>query len=496
MVRRSDRLLGRPSDDPPPPPYKAAAASPLIVAETTTTTTEVVTTTTTQTTTHFFSSPWNLKRRGTPIPSSPRQSTSASSTVVNGSIAAPELMPGVLRVDKDLPPIPSEDLHSSSQNETHSEQQSSSKCHTKAGTKSLLVDVDGLPQSFLSASISRKETSPPSPFPSHPTSALAHAALGLGLPHVMPRASPISSSTSEINTVAFVTSPSHSSPRRSNAHLGQFWSAQRPKANSSSEKDLAVDKVALDTRRSRGISFGASLLNLGNDSKKQKEHHSPSKPLSRRASFWSRKKNASSADTSPLPAPAVNDFVPLPLLNLHTGTLFDVDLRIPSPDSISGSTHTRGLSRSHSDRARPRETSATVSNNTDYKEPVPKLCLLCPTTTDSLALSRPHSFIDGSSSMGSVSDASCPSQGPDPPNKRPRAYTNPPLLHGLPGNVLLTSLHASSPVGSATSPNPSYNRTHVEVVKPQIGEESPEIYLHRLSAAVSKAEIATILASR
>jgi hypothetical protein len=54
----------------------------------------------------------------------------------------------------------------------------------------------------------------------------------------------------------------------------------------------------------------------------------------------------------------------------------------------------------------------------------------------------------------------------------------------------------SPSVNPAGSPWPSLNQSVVEIVKPQIGEESPEVYLNRLVAAVSKAEIATILASR
>ena len=36
----------------------------------------------------------------------------------------------------------------------------------------------------------------------------------------------------------------------------------------------------------------------------------------------------------------------------------------------------------------------------------------------------------------------------------------------------------------------------MEIPKPQLEDESPEVYLQRLIEAVSKAEVATVLASR
>ncbi|KAI0079601.1 hypothetical protein K474DRAFT_1591777 [Panus rudis PR-1116 ss-1] len=95
---------------------------------------------------------------------------------------------------------------------------------------------------------------------------------------------------------------------------------------------------------------------------------------------------------------------------------------------------------------------------------------------------------------------------------RPRAQTNPPFLQRLSINLFGSpSAPASnpqiypnisqeqlveSPSGSLpASTRPSLSRPSVEIPVPRHEEESPEIYLHRLLEAVSKAEVATVLAS-
>ncbi|KAL1748872.1 hypothetical protein HDZ31DRAFT_28634, partial [Schizophyllum fasciatum] len=89
---------------------------------------------------------------------------------------------------------------------------------------------------------------------------------------------------------------------------------------------------------------------------------------------------------------------------------------------------------------------------------------------------------------------------------RPRSNTNPPILHRLSMTLFPSSVPSfSNNVGSssghspADSPRPSLSRPQhkpsIEIPKPRTNEESPEVYLHRLSEVVSKAEIATVLAS-
>ena len=94
-----------------------------------------------------------------------------------------------------------------------------------------------------------------------------------------------------------------------------------------------------------------------------------------------------------------------------------------------------------------------------------------------------------------------------------RALTNPPLLHRLsinlfgsssPGTHTPTSSsspnvfdgHVTSPPSSLGSSRPSLSKPSVEIPRPRSDEESPEVYLQRVVEAVSKADVATVLASR
>ncbi|KAI0824263.1 hypothetical protein BC628DRAFT_1323355 [Trametes gibbosa] len=104
-----------------------------------------------------------------------------------------------------------------------------------------------------------------------------------------------------------------------------------------------------------------------------------------------------------------------------------------------------------------------------------------------------------------------PISPPALPENRPRAQTNPPLLYRLSVNLFGPS--SSNPPTSASSPNvhegqavttppsslgssrPSLSKPSVEIPRPRSDEESPEVYLSRLVEAVSKAEVASILAS-
>ncbi|KAI0348635.1 hypothetical protein BDW22DRAFT_1320867 [Trametopsis cervina] len=95
---------------------------------------------------------------------------------------------------------------------------------------------------------------------------------------------------------------------------------------------------------------------------------------------------------------------------------------------------------------------------------------------------------------------------------RPRAQTNPPLLHRLSLNLFGSSTPSPSPVipnaepynrspsTSFSSSRPSLSRqspkVSVEIPKPRYHEEEqPEIYVQRLMEAVSKAEVASVLAA-
>ncbi|KAF9270381.1 hypothetical protein L218DRAFT_888854 [Marasmius fiardii PR-910] len=355
--------------------------------------------------------------------------------------------------------------------------------------------------------------------PSTSTAALAHAALGLGLPHVLPHAS---ASSSELNTIVFSSSSSDESlamvdgisNRRANWRT--VSSVERPhQSNSSGNKN----------RKTRGLSLGpASFLNFGSSEAKGKGKAtemnsdsmiSPAKPLVRKSSFWSRRKHSIPTDvpypSSPpafqMPASRSDLFVPLPTLTPLSP--FNVDL---STSSDRESHDSRGLSRSHSDRIGSEIPWNSPESNI-RRDPPPKRRRPShrPATADP---SSPPSFLpDGPKPLTSsplstpppVVDSSFHSQQEQTALRqntseflRPRAQTNPPLLHRLSLNLF------SSPPPLPLPPSPSVTRPPtrsltskqpIAIPKPHTDEETPQIYLSRLEAAVSKSEIASILAS-
>lgn len=462
----------------PPPSYKENDPSPLLFAETTVTTTEVVTTTT-QTTTHFFSLPlW--KRRAPPLPSFATNNRPSSDPDEMGYRA--------LAIEKELPPTPPE---------------------TSRGSSSEL-----LPSS----------SSGTFPFGGSPrlssTSALAQASLGISLPHILPKAS--SSASSEINSITFTSNPSSSLEP-------QIEPVPRTKRRAISAVTQSAPPDAQNQRQTRGLSLGpAGFLGFGvTDPKgKSKEiekeipepvNHTPNK-LARRSSFWSRKKVASPPSGSLTPARrSETSLVPLPALPPFSP--FDMDMMKPStqgdlqPESIKPH-HTRGLSRSHSEKARRSQRPSEL-----HAPPLPPNLILPapdsprperirrPTTADASIPPSPH-FMPNSAFTSSPLASPTLEKGetvPGPPSsRRPRAQTNPPLLRRLSMNLFSSPSPSSNHGVTSPSMSPStvqsplrgsaFNPTPVP--KPLVDEESPEVYLTRLMVSVSKAEIGGILASR
>ena len=479
-----------------PPPYGEAANSRLIIAETTTTTTEVVTTTTTttQTTTHFFPlSPWKRRENSSPSASPLPQGTPASSTSENG-VACPAPMSTVLRVDKDLPPTPSDVSHSPRQDLNFIGSNT-------VGVNSTFDNEHHDFRTHLRPSLSRKPSMPFSTrwAPQAPQ-ALVHPSLAVGLPRMVQTVP--TSLPPDINTIAFVTSPlpPSPSPRSSLSHLRHTRCTQRPKVKSTYEaSSLEVDREILENRRNRGLSLGTTLFNFGNSTKREGLQesgipHSVSRSLSRKPSLWFRKKTSSSIATSSLPvSPVVANAEPLRLPEVHPVSPFDIDICLSSSDGSSEVRHVRALSRSHSERiqaSRPATvTSGIVQDGSLVRHP----------SRHPSAYNYSHSpVLDDPSPPTSVSP---PLRSPT----RPRAQTNPPFLHrlstnlfplSLPSTNFTSAINSSPSVAFAASPKSSLSRIPPDIAKPQIGEESPEAYLNRLAAAVSKSEIATVLASR
>ncbi|KAF7306674.1 Sec7 domain protein [Mycena indigotica] len=331
--------------------------------------------------------------------------------------------------------------------------------------------------------------------------ALAHGGLGLGLAHAIRNHPSASSSTSDINSIVFA---SHE-PRQEVRTPRRAKSSLKLRATSAYEPSPPVEISYSDdaNRRARGIS-------LGSDAKgKQKEVEEPLQPrvsLARRASFWSRRK--STATDLPVPTPP-KEVVPLPSLpSMLPLTPFTID---DLTTTSSGSRHTRALSRSYSERAAAE--SGEKSPSTRSRRQTRR-----PATADSATRSptlRPPTPPPPLPPSPLVDKPPPSPQRPTTPSRRPRAQTNPPLLYRLSMNLFSSPSTSTSPslpqaqppnrihdsplnspsLSAANSPRPSLVKSPSVIPKPEIQHESPEIYLKRLLLAVSKSEVAGVLAS-
>ncbi|KAJ7655122.1 hypothetical protein DFH06DRAFT_1201661 [Mycena polygramma] len=451
--------LGNSQD--PPPPYKTSSP-PLIVAETTTTT-QVLTTTTTHTT--FFSLPLWKKRPATPTPAVARHSVFGVDVSEDGRVQGRDRF----RVEKDLPPTPPDEgvfpvrLPGTNGTARHAPEQDAVSTSPFQGSR----------KSFAAA---------------QSTAAL-------------------------VNTVAFATGPAESSELRPQSKtLRRAKSSLKFRTTSAFEPPVTIEVSASEggKRRMRGSSLGttAAFLNLGGSDAKgngkdieeqpqPQPVRSPPKPsLSRRASFWSRKKTAT-VDVPPEPTPLQRESIPAPSLpSVLPLTPFTMD-DLPVPSS-SHSEHTRGLSRSYSERAgvpltpppRPATADSTTRSPSFLNSPPP------PLPPPPLPAADP----DPRAGPASTPDSTAPS-------RRPRAHTNPPLLYRLSLNLFSSSTSTQTPplihdspqnspnLSASNSPRVSFNKPPSVIPKPEVDHESPEIYLSRLLLAVSKAEVAGILAS-
>ncbi|KAJ7666427.1 hypothetical protein B0H17DRAFT_990621 [Mycena rosella] len=492
--------LGNPQDLPPP--YKDPGA-PLIVAAR-----ETTTTTTTTTTTHFFSLPLWKKRTAPPAPVV-RHSVFGVDVTEDGRVHGRERFV----VEKDLPPTPPDE---------------SVFPVRLSGTNGAVHAHEEDPMmSLFSPSSSRKSFAA-----SQSTTALAHASLGLGLPHAM-RDTSASSSSSEINTVAFGTPAVPTSTLRPETH--NLRRAKSSRAISAFEPPVAIEISSSEgaKQRSRGVSLGTTtaFLTLGGSDPKgkgkeldeQPARPAPKASLARRASFWSRKKATTMDSSAPLPP---RESIPLPSLpSVLPLTPFTID-DLPMSASSSHSRHSPVLSRSYSERAgvpqlpTPTNGSGHRRPHRPSRRPATADSSRRPATADPSA--RSPSFLDSPlpppplpslpAAKPEIRDPPPESQNLRGPPGRPRAQTNPPLLYRLSMNLFSSSSSPSSSLthapnlihdspknspsrSTSNSPRVSFNKPPSVIPKPEVDHESPEIYLSRLLLAVSKAEVAGILAS-
>ncbi len=456
---------GRDSEAVRLPSHSDNGRSPLLLPETTTRA-EFITSTAAETTTHLLSPPRSRKLVA-PWPSIPLKetvnNTSSHSRILPKSPSSSALF------NKALPPTPPHD------------------------GPSLPVD-GGLNPSVISTASPASSQSGPYFFRSRKSSAgpqttvaLAHAALGLGLPHAS------TSLTRETNTIAFMPPEAPVSPRvTSPSIIRRVKSSQRLQSRHTSDThENSTNGADVMERRKRGLSFTAtSFLSLMSpDAKgKGKEPASdltspklPPAPLSRKSSFWSRKKTVQSDVLVSSPSKEDSTLTIFTIPPVHQFTPFEI-----SDFSVALSTSDVSIVSGHTEEVAPTNSPFPHLHNSSLE---------IPTT--------PSSFTRTSQSPPA---SGRPSTADSSTHVKLRTPTNPPLLHRL--SMGFFSASESSPTLGARSNNSLQTSTTARnflsqkadsrspIPKPSGTEETPAVYVSRLKSAVNKAEIAGILASR
>lgn len=430
---------------PTPLPEYQIALSPLSVSETNTTSTEVVTTTTPETTTQPFSfSYWRKRHVSQPtVPKTQSLECPPPTPTTFQSSRLPSL-------DKALPPTPCSEAQDVVINRTPCWQPSPILQGPSRST-----NVDSEPRSIQT----QMQTS-------------------LGIPKIShsPRHETASTSTS--------TPPPPPPPPSPPTHTASSQLRKAKSTNRLRTPKNEVDGEQIAHRRRRGLSFGAPSLLITtteSQSKGKGKETEPSpvssksspKPLARRSSFWRRK----ASQPTELILPTIKKLHDDNVLTLTTLPPVDVSPFVtdfalePFPPVVQNNKPlvVPAFPRSQSDNTglRPLAPGSTTSS------PKPSVDLpIPPTTSDALPVPQPRT---------------------------------PPLFHRLSFGVFASS----EPSPNAIRPNlqsqsktqlvstsPIVSKPDIQIPKPLTHGESPELYLSRLKSQVSKAEVASILASR
>ena len=354
------------------------------------------------------------------------------------------------------------------------------------------------------------------------TTVLAQASLGLGLPHVMPHHG-ASSSSLDITALrkAGARNDSDTGIARSIIRKAKSFQKLRQEPPTEGPQDLRQH------RRSRGLSLGPLHFAIeGKD--KEREPDSPAKGISRKSSFWRRRKDSlktlvhSEPEKSlpPVPNP------PTDRNDLPSATINDGSDRDGAPGLTPGqpltpkskrSTLLRSrstlLQRSHSERTLPGIRPSSAHGRSQYtpsrSSEMPRLPGR-PSTAGALSSTSRSTHLTPSVSFASITPQPITDRVDsfplDPSKPRPRASTNPPLLHRLSMNLFSSSppipalphtqLTGSPDASTISSPRPSTSKQSIDIPKARIDEESPKQYVDRLTDTIPKSDIATVLASR
>ena len=385
-------------------------------------------------------------------------------------------------------------------------------------------------QEFIpgSSTMTSPERTPPrrrqDPPTRRPTAALAHASLGLGLPHVMPSQG-ASSSSLDITTLRDTSNhQGGSDPGVARTIIRKAKSFQKLRQDPPPEDS----QDPRQNRRSRGLSLGP--LHFAFEGKgKEREQESPAKGLSRKSSFWRRRKDSLKTPVHsdpqkslpPVPNPPadgkghVHLQPPIPSVSTDgNGGPGTMPGRPPTPKrSTLLRSRSSFLQRSRSERMAPGIRPSSAHGSPQYttsKSPEVARLPGRPSTAGALSSSPRSSHLAPSISFSSITPQPMTDRADsfplDSSKPRGRASTNPPLLHRLSMNLFSSSppvpalphtqLTSSPETSTISSPRPSTSKQSIDIPKPRTDEESPEQYVDRLTDTIPKSDIATVLASR
>jgi len=357
------------------------------------------------------------------------------------------------------------------------------------------------------------------------TAALAHASLGLGLPHVMPSQG-ASSSSLDITTLRNVSNHQNdASPgvARSIMRKAKSFQKLRPDPPPEDFQNLR------ERRRSRGLSLGP--LHFAIEGKgKEREPESPAKALSRKSSFWRRRKDSLKTQVhselqKPLPPvpnqPAdpkghvyLQPPVPSMSINGRNGVPGPMPGQPPTPKhSTLLRSRSSFLQRSHSERMLPGTRPSSAHGSPQYTTSKSSGMARLPgrpSTAGALSSSPKYVHLTPSISFSSLTPQAITDRADsfplDSSKPRARASTNPPLFHRLSMNLFPSSppipalphtqLTSSPETSAFSSPRPSTSKRSIDMPKPRTDEESPKQYVDRLTETIPKSDTATVLASR
>ncbi|KAF8633997.1 hypothetical protein AX15_001171 [Amanita polypyramis BW_CC] len=303
----------------------------------------------------------------------------------------------------------------------------------------------------------------------------------------------------EANTITHDThSHGFTSPILRKAKSSQKLKTDMTDVISEHTSNMDTFKAGGRHHRIRGFSFSSSnlfsfagdLMTKGKEKEVDASKTCP-RPLTRKGSFWSRRRHVEHSSGAQVPSSAS-------VTPIATSSTEQVS---PSTSSKNQARlHVRGLSRSLSERSFLSRSSPSIRENRIFN-----LSFSPYDRSSSIKVPQsPHwsGFLHSRArNSRDLIDFPRVSRSDEPhPTLRPRAQTNPPLLHRLSLNIFSFATSPSSPNPQNLSAvdltvSPSATKTETRFSRSAGDGETPAAYVRRLISSINKAEVAGILAS-